>query len=37
MNYKQEPWKAPSPVFIENIYFKNFGKERPENMRSIVI
>ena len=34
-NHKQESWKAPLPVFIENIYFKNFGKERPENVRSI--
>ncbi len=34
-NHKQEPWKAPLPVFIEDIYFKRFGKERPENIRSI--
>lgn len=34
-NHKQEPWKAPLPEFNENIYFKNFGKERPENVRSI--
>jgi hypothetical protein len=34
-NHKQEPWKAPLPIFIEDIYFKRFGKERPENPRSI--
>ncbi len=34
-NHKQEPWKAPLPVFIENIYFKRFGKERPDTVRSI--
>ena len=34
-NHKQEPWKAPLPVFIENIYFKRFGKEPPKNARSV--
>ena len=34
-NHRQEPWKAPLPIFIENLYFKRFGKERPENVRSI--
>ena len=34
-NHKQEPWKAPLPVFIEDIYFKRFGKRRPENLKSI--
>jgi len=34
-NHMQEPWKAPLPVFIEDIYFKRFGKERPEEIRSI--
>ena len=34
-NHKQEPWKAPLPIFIEDLYFKRFGKERPENVRSI--
>ncbi len=23
------------PIFIEDLYFKRFGKERPENVRSI--
>ncbi len=28
-NHKQEPWKAPLPVFIEDLYFKRFKKEKP--------
>ncbi|MFP4029806.1 MAG: hypothetical protein ACLFWL_18665 [Candidatus Brocadiia bacterium] len=34
-NYKQEPWKLPLPEFIEELYFKRFGKTRPDNVRSI--
>jgi hypothetical protein len=34
-NHKQEPWKAPLPQFIEEIYEKNFRRERPEVVRSI--
>ena len=34
-NHKQEPWKAPLPIFIEDLYFKRFGKDRPKNVRSI--
>jgi hypothetical protein len=34
-NHKQESWKAPLPVFIENLYFKRFGKDRPDIVRSI--
>ena len=34
-NHKQEPWKAPLPIFIENLYLKRFDKERPENVRTI--
>ena len=34
-NHKQEPWKAPLPIFIEDLYVKRFGRERPENVRSI--
>ena len=34
-NHKQEPWKAPLPIFIEDLYYKRFGKDRPENVRSI--
>jgi hypothetical protein len=28
-NHKQEPWKAPLPLFIEELYFKRFGRTRP--------
>jgi hypothetical protein len=34
-NTKQEPWKAPLPEFIEELYFKHFKKSRPESARSI--
>ena len=34
-NSKQEPWKLPLPEFIEELYFKNFKKSRPDNVRSI--
>ncbi len=29
-NTRQEPWKAPLPEFIEQIYAKRFGKARPD-------
>lgn len=34
-NYKQEPWKPPLPVYIEEIYFQRFNKKLPDNVRSI--
>jgi hypothetical protein len=34
-NHKQEPWKLPLPQFIAHLYFKHFGKERPDNVISI--
>ncbi len=34
-NEKQGPWKAPLPAFIERIYFKRFGRERPVDVKSI--
>jgi hypothetical protein len=34
-NEKQEPWKAPLPDFIERIYFKRFGRERPVDVNPI--
>ena len=34
-NTKQEPWKAPLPDFIERIYFKRFGKTRPDLIKRI--
>jgi hypothetical protein len=29
-NHRQEPWKAPLPVFIEELYRKRFGRAQPE-------
>lgn len=34
-NEKQEPWKKPLPEFIEEIYFKRFGRSMPEVVKSI--
>jgi hypothetical protein len=34
-NHRQEPWKAPLPEFIEHLYWKRFGKERPDVVVSI--
>jgi hypothetical protein len=34
-NEKQEPWKAPLPAFIEDIYLKHFGRSRPPDVKSI--
>ena len=34
-NHKQESWKAPLPDFIEECYYKRFGKEKPDTIRSI--
>jgi hypothetical protein len=34
-NHNQEPWKLPLPQFIEKLYFKRFGKTRPDVVRSI--
>lgn len=34
-NHRQEPWKAPLPLFIEHLYRKRFGRERPEVVMSI--
>jgi hypothetical protein len=34
-NHKQEPWKLPLPQFIEEIYFKQFGKAAPDFVMSI--
>ncbi len=32
-NHKQEPWKAPLPVFIADLYRRRFGKDRPNDVR----
>lgn len=29
-NHKQEKWKSPLPIFIEDLYFKRFKKEKPD-------
>jgi hypothetical protein len=34
-NHRQQPWKAPLPDFIEHLYVKRFGRERPEEVVSI--
>lgn len=34
-NHEQEPWKAPLPQFIENLYFKRFKIEEPLIVKSI--
>jgi hypothetical protein len=34
-NHKQEPWKAPLPRHIENLYLKRFGREEPLCVKSI--
>ena len=34
-NHKQEPWKAPLPVFIQDLYFERFNRDLPEKILSI--
>jgi hypothetical protein len=34
-NHDQEPWKAPLPQFIEHLYLKRFGRERPDVVMSV--
>ena len=34
-NHDQEPWKAPLPIFIEQLYRKRFGKALPDRVLSI--
>jgi hypothetical protein len=34
-NHTQEPWKLPLPLYIEELYYERFNKERPDNIRSI--
>jgi hypothetical protein len=29
-NHDQEPWKLPLGQYIEHLYFKRFGRERPD-------
>ncbi len=34
-NHDQEPWKMPLRQYIEHLYFKRFGKKRPDVVISI--
>ena len=34
-NNKQESWKSPLPDFIEEIYYKNFKKDKPDQVLTI--
>ena len=34
-HHTQEPWKAPLPVFIEEVYVKRFGRRRPGTVLGI--
>lgn len=34
-NHKQEPWKMPLGQYIEHLYRKRFGKNRPDVVLSI--
>ncbi len=34
-NHEQEPWKAPLPVFIADLYQMRFGKDRPNDVRPL--
>ena len=34
-NHDQEPWKVPLRQFIEHLYRKRFGKDRPDSVVSI--
>lgn len=33
-NHKQEKWKAPLAQFIEDLYYKRFNKEAPDQVYS---
>jgi hypothetical protein len=34
-NTRQEPWKKPLPEFIEELYFKRFGKRQPDAVKNL--
>ena len=34
-NHHQDPWKAPQSQFIEHLYLKRFGRERPAVVMSV--
>jgi hypothetical protein len=33
-NHRQEPWKAPLPFFIQDLYYKHFGKRQPDKINT---
>ena len=33
-NHQRDPWKAPLPQFIEDLYLKRFGQEKPQVVTS---
>lgn len=34
-NHDQEPWKMPLKQYVAHLYFKRFGKGRPDRVLSI--
>jgi hypothetical protein len=34
-NHRQEPWKAPLPEFIAELYLRRFGRSQPETLLTI--
>ncbi|MBI3893644.1 MAG: nuclear transport factor 2 family protein, partial [Candidatus Wallbacteria bacterium] len=34
-NHRQEPWKAPLPQFIEQLYERRFHRRRPQSVRTL--
>lgn len=34
-NHKQEPWKAPLPEFIQELYRKRFKRDKPVNEKHL--
>ena len=34
-NHDKEPWKVPLRQFIQHLYFKRFGKQRPDVVQTI--
>ena len=34
-NHRQEPWKAPLPEFVGELYRRRFGRSQPETVMTI--
>jgi hypothetical protein len=34
-NHRQEPWKAPLPEFIQQLYRERFGRDMPLNVQPL--